>query len=101
VQLQVLDSFFSTIPGFKSDIDPISARTQSVKSADDSSVGLGAGSSRTLVVKLKAITTPPRKKKPQKEVNKRASRIKINDLAPNPYPTPTPSKSTRGWFFVR
>jgi hypothetical protein len=47
VQLQVLDSFFSTIPGFKSDIDPISARTHSVELASDSSAGPGAGSSRT------------------------------------------------------
>jgi hypothetical protein len=58
VQLWVLDSFISTIPGFKTDADPISAKTQSAESTDDSSTGHGAESSRTRASKRKATFTP-------------------------------------------
>jgi hypothetical protein len=47
VQFQVLDSFFSTIPDFKTDSDSILARSQSADSTDDSMAGHSAGSSRT------------------------------------------------------
>jgi hypothetical protein len=84
VQLQVLDSFFSTIPNFKSDIDPISNQTQSAESVDDSLAPTDIGSSRTRAGKRKALAIPPPQKKPRKAVSKTASRIKINDLAPIP-----------------
>jgi hypothetical protein len=98
VQFQVLDSFFFTIPGFKTDLDSILAWTLSAESADDSLVGHGVGSSRTQAGKRKAADTPPPQKKPQKEVWNRASGIKINDPASNPSPAPTPPKSIRGRF---
>jgi hypothetical protein len=101
VQFQVLDSFFSTIPNFKTDSYSILAWTRSVESADDSLAGHGAGSSRTRAGKRKAVNTPPSQKKPWKEVRNRAYRIKINDLASNPSPTPTPPKSTGGRFNFR
>jgi hypothetical protein len=47
VQFQALDSFISTIPGFKTNLDSISAQTWSADSTDDSLAGHGAGSSRT------------------------------------------------------
>jgi hypothetical protein len=94
VQFQVLDSFFSTIPVFKTDSDSISPQTQSAESADASLAGHGAGSSRTRAGKHKSTNTPPQKKKSQKEVPNRASRIKINDPASNPSPAPT----TEGGF---
>jgi hypothetical protein len=72
VQFQVLDSFISTIPGFKSDSDSISAHTGSDSSTNDSLAGHGVGSSRTRAGKHKAVDTPPQKK-PQKEVRNRSS----------------------------
>jgi hypothetical protein len=92
VQLQVLDSFFSPILGFKTDSESILAWTQSVESADDSLAGHDDGSSHA------ADTPPPQKKKPRKEVRSMASGIKINDPAPNPSHAPTPSESTDGMF---
>jgi hypothetical protein len=98
VQFQVLDSFFSTIPGFKTDSDSISPRTQGVESADASLVGHGVGSSRTQTGKHKATDTPPQKKKSQKDVQNRASGIEINDPASNPSPAPTLPENTGGGF---
>jgi hypothetical protein len=98
VQFQVLDSFFSTIPGFKTDSETISAQTQSAETADDSLVSNGAKSSRTRAGKRKAADTPPPQKKPRKEVRNRASGIKINDSASNPFPAPIPLESTRVRF---
>jgi hypothetical protein len=46
-QIQVLDSFFSTIPGFKIDSDSKLARAQSADLADDNLASHGARSSRT------------------------------------------------------
>jgi hypothetical protein len=100
VQFQVRDSFFSTIPGFKTDSDSILARTQSAKSADESLVDHGAESSRTRACKRKATDTP-QKKKSQKEVRNTVSRIKINDPASNPSPAPSPLESTKGRFNFR
>jgi hypothetical protein len=101
VQFQVLDSFFSTIPSFKTNSDSISAQTESAKSADESLVGHGARSSRTQTSKRKATDTPPQKKKPRKEVWNWASGIKINDPASNPSPAPTPQESIGGRFNFR
>jgi hypothetical protein len=94
VQFHVLDSFFFTIPDFKTDSKSISAWTRSVELADDLLAGHGVGSSRTHAGKRKAADTPPQKKKSQNKVRNRASKIKINDPAPNPSPTPTPLEST-------
>jgi hypothetical protein len=102
VQFQVLDSFFSTIPGFRTDSETILAQTRSTETADDSLAGNGVRSSRTRAGKCKAADTPPpQKKKPQKEVRNRASGIKINNLAFNPSPAPTPLKSIVGRFNFR
>jgi hypothetical protein len=56
VQFQVLDSFISSISGFKTDSDSISTWTRSADSIDDSLVGYG--SSRTRAGKRKADDTP-------------------------------------------
>jgi hypothetical protein len=88
MQLQALDSFISPIPDFQGDVSismvPISARTPSTKSADDSSVGPSAGSSRIQADKRKAVAIPPPPKKAKKVVAKKAGGVKINDLAPKP-----------------
>jgi hypothetical protein len=97
-QFQVLDNFFFTIPGFKTDSDSISAKTRSAESADESLVGHGVGSSRTHADKHKAIDTPSQKKKPWKEVWNRASEIKVNNPASNPSPAPTPPETVEGGF---
>jgi hypothetical protein len=61
--MQALDSFASTIPGFKGDDPilaiPISTQVPSVESADDSSTSPNARSSRTRAGKLKAAATLP------------------------------------------
>jgi hypothetical protein len=101
VQFQVLDSFFSTIPNFKTDSDSILTRTWSAESADESLAGHDAESSRTQAGKHKAADTPQKKKKPWKEVQNRASGIKINDPASSPSPAPTPPKSTGARFNFR
>jgi hypothetical protein len=58
VQFQVLDSFFSTIPNFKTDSETISAQTQSIESTYDSLAGNGVESSRTRAGKRKTADTP-------------------------------------------
>jgi hypothetical protein len=101
VQFQVLDSFISTIPGFKSVLDSISAQTRSADSTDDLLAGHGARSSRTRAGKRKAADTPPPQKKPQKEVWNRSSRIKIEEPTSNPSPAPTPLESTGERYYFR
>jgi hypothetical protein len=102
---QALDNFTTPIPGFEGDIPIpailISARTPSIESAHNSSAGPSAGSSRTRAGKRKAKVTSPPPKTSQKVVNKKASGVKINDLAPNPSPAPTPLKTTRSRFTMR
>jgi hypothetical protein len=91
-----LDSFFSTILGFKTDSDSILAQTQSVDSTVDSLMGHGVGSSRTQASKRKAADTPPPQEKPRKQVRNKSSGIKIIELASNPSLAPTPLESTGG-----
>jgi hypothetical protein len=59
VQFQVLDSFISTIPSFKTNSASISTWTRSANSTDDSLAGHDARSPRTRAGKRKAADTPP------------------------------------------
>jgi hypothetical protein len=100
-QSQVLDSFFSTIPGFKTDLDSKSAQVCSADSADDTLATHGARSSRTRAGKRKAANTPPQKN-PWKEVWNRSSKINIDELALKPSSALTPPESTEGrYYFCR
>jgi hypothetical protein len=102
--VHALDSFASTILGFKHDEQilaiPISAQTPSAKSTDVSSAGPSVGSIQARAGKRKAVATPPPPKNLQKIMNKKASGLKINDPTPKPSSTPTPPKGHRGKFTV-
>jgi hypothetical protein len=63
-QIQVLDTFSSTISVFKTYSDSKSAWAQSADSADDNLVSHGVESSRTRAGKRKAADTPPPQKNP-------------------------------------
>jgi hypothetical protein len=99
-QIQVLDSFFSTIPGFKTYLDSKSAWAQSANSAYDTFASHGVGSSRTQAGKRKATDTPPPLKNPRKKVWNRSSGINIDESASNPSSTPTPLKSIEGRYYI-
>jgi hypothetical protein len=100
-----LDSFNSTIPGFKGDdlilANPISARAPNTKSTDDSLANPSVGSSSTLVGKRKDIAALSPLKKLKKVVGKKTRGVKINDHVPKPSSTPTPPKGTWGKFNMR
>jgi hypothetical protein len=98
-QIQVLDSFFSTIPSFKIDSDSKSAQAWSVDLADDNLASHGVGSSRTQADNRKAADTPPPQKNPQKEVRNRSSGINIDEPASNPSSAPTPPESSEGRYY--
>jgi hypothetical protein len=101
-QIQVLDSFFSTIPGFKTDSDSKSAQARTADSADDNLVSHDSEPSRTRTGKRKATDTPPPQKNPRKEVWYRSSKINIDEPTSNPSSAPTPPESIEGrYYFCR
>jgi hypothetical protein len=102
--VQALDSFASTILGFKGDNSilaiPILLRAPNTNSADDSLASPSARSSRTQASKRKVAAALPPPKKLKKVVGKKTRGVKINDPMPKPSSTPTPN-GPQGKFTMR